>query len=79
MIITIGRKKFAGSMIDTLKETNCGGLNIKETRLGDFKNTSPSGINRWNQNYVNDGATRQVLPLSISDSVGRWPANVLLE
>lgn len=52
-------------------------LNIDKCRIGIFTNKTPSGLNRYNQNYVKDGSTRQKLEGTCSEKIGRWPANTL--
>lgn len=54
-----------------------GGINIDACRVGDFANTTPSGINRWNQGYLQDGATRQIVEATFTQSTGRFPANFI--
>ena len=71
----LSEKNFA----ENVMKWGTGGLNIDGCRVGNFKNTTPSGINRYNQNYVKDGANRKKINVDIIDGVsGRYPANFII-
>ena len=71
----LSEKNFA----ENVMKWGAGGLNIDGCRVGNFKNTTPSGINRYNQNYVKDGANRKKINVDIIDGVsGRYPANFII-
>ena len=71
----LSEKTFA----ENVMKWGTGGLNIDGCRVGNFKNTTPSGINRYNQNYVKDGANRKKINVDIIDGVsGRYPANFII-
>ena len=71
----LSEKNFA----ENVMKWGTGGLNIDGCRVGNFKNTTPSGINRYNQNYVKDGANRKKINVDIIDGVsGRYPANLII-
>lgn len=77
MIITVSRKPFKGSLIDNVKDNACGGLNIKETRIGtEGGRTNKGGYQDsfvgGTVDYSTSGVDTDLTPK------GRWAANVLL-
>lgn len=79
--IIVARKPFKGSLIDNIEKNRVGGLNIDECRVGNeiIKggtipkfNSHNDGINIYNFDKKN--AER----LEHQDSIGRFPANVIL-
>ena len=77
MIITIGRKPFEGSVCESVRESQCGGINIRDTRLNskaktfvdrgrEARGTSYNWANTDRKERVYDG------------SLGRFPSNVLI-
>ena len=77
--IVVARKPLAGTVAANVLAHGTGALNIDECRIGEFVNTTPSGIDRYNQNYVNDGAERATIEGTTSGATGRWPANVIFD
>ena len=78
MIITIGRKPFKGSLIDNVKSESCGGLNIKETRIGtEGGRTNKGGYQDTfvggSVDYTTSGVETDLTPK------GRWAANFILD
>lgn len=79
--IIIARKPFVGSLVDNVVEYGVGGLNIDECRVGNEiikggtmpkMNSQSDGINIYN--FGKKNAER----LQREDSIGRFPANVIL-
>jgi hypothetical protein len=77
MVVTIGRKPSGSSVCDCIIENQCGGINIKKTRLSskaktfvdkgrEARGTSYNWANTDRKETVYDG------------SLGRFPANVLI-
>ena len=59
-----------------------GGINIDGSRIGTHTNTTPAGFNRLNKKNADQGYrpnTYEDQPSFSTDSVGRFPANVLLD
>jgi site-specific DNA-methyltransferase (adenine-specific) len=77
--IVLARKPLAGTVAANVLEHGTGALNIDGCRVGEFVNTTPSGIDRYNQNYVNDGSERSTIEGTTSGATGRWPANVIFD
>lgn len=77
MIITIGRKPFKGSLIDNVRGDGCGGLNIKDTRIGtEGGRTNKGGYQDFfvggTVDYTVSGVDNEHTPK------GRWAANVVI-
>lgn len=77
MIITIGRKPFKGSLIDNVRGDGCGGLNIKDTRIGtEGGRTNKGGYQDTfvggKVDYTTSGVETDLTPK------GRWAANVVI-
>lgn len=78
--IILARKPLVGTVAGNVLAHGVGGLNIDASRVGEFVNTTPSGIDRYNQNYAAmDGSNRARIEGTASAAVGRFPANVLLD
>jgi site-specific DNA-methyltransferase (adenine-specific) len=77
--IVLARKPLIGTVAANVLEHGTGALNIDGCRVGEFVNTTPSGIDRYNQNYVNDGSERSTIEGTTSGATGRWPANVIFD
>jgi site-specific DNA-methyltransferase (adenine-specific) len=77
--IVLARKPLAGTVAANVLEHGTGALNIDGCRVGEFVNTTPSGIDRYNQNYVNDGSERATIEGTTSGATGRWPANIIFD
>ena len=83
MMITIGRKPFKGSVSETVKKGNCGGINISLCRipLQGVKDKNNWHSNREKTEYektVNVYNLGLQLYSSYQDIKGRFPANLLL-
>jgi len=82
IVITVARKPMSeGTVAANVLAVGTGALNIDATRVGTYKNTTPSGMDRYNarlqeQGY-RPGAYAQGTPEPPS-AVGRWPANLIL-
>lgn len=81
-VITVARKPVVGSVAKNVLKHGTGGLNIDACRIGNFQNTQPSGMDRMNATLAEQGyrpnAYQQGEP-PVSEAVGRWPANVILQ
>jgi len=77
--IVLGRKPLEGTVANNVLQHGVGALNIDGCRVGEFINTTPSGIDRYNQNYVNDGSERATIEGTTSGATGRWPANIIFD
>lgn len=79
--IYIGQKPFSeanGTANILLHGT--GGLNIDACRIGDFVNTTPSGVDRRNAQLAEAGyrpGAYQMGETTPNGAPGRWPANVI--
>lgn len=77
--IIVARKPFKGSLVDNVLENGVGGLNIDECRVGDelIKGGTMPQMGNGELgvcNYQTVGAPR----MQREDSIGRFPANVIL-
>jgi site-specific DNA-methyltransferase (adenine-specific) len=77
--IVLARKPLTATVSENVQEHGTGAINIDGCRVGEFVNTTPSGIDRYNQNYVNDGAERATIEGTTSGATGRWPANIIFD
>ena len=77
MIITIGRKPFKGSLIDHVRNEDCGGLNINATRIGTEGGRTNKG--GYQDSFVGGTVDYSTSGVATDHTPkGRWPANVLL-
>ena len=79
--IILARKPLVGTVAQNVLAHGVGGLNIDACRVGTYVNTTPSGIDRYNQGYAAmDGSNRARLEGTVKNApAGRFPANVLLD
>jgi site-specific DNA-methyltransferase (adenine-specific) len=78
--IILARKALIGTVAENRRVHGTGGLNIDACPVGDFVNTTPSGVDRRNAALADAGyrpGSYQMGPTTPSGSAGRWPANVL--
>jgi site-specific DNA-methyltransferase (adenine-specific) len=78
--IVVARKPLVGTVAANVLKYGTGALNIDACRVGEFVNTTPSGVDRRNQTLADMGYrpnTYQVGRSELSGAVGRWPANVI--
>ena len=83
MIITICRKPFKGSLVDTIKTEQCGGMNIDGTRIALLEGENTSQPLRSKEGTKGSGGWKNSSPAgsgSINDDwkKGRWPANFIV-
>jgi hypothetical protein len=75
------RKPLDGTVVENLLKHGTGTLNIDGCRIGSFRPTTPSGMNRYNAALARAGYRpsdyQQPAP-EVPNTVGRWPANVVL-
>ena len=71
------RKPFKGTVANNVLTNGCGGLNIDACRIGQFTNTTPSGMVRWND--FRHGDDKYPTEETVNVKEGRFPANLLLE
>jgi site-specific DNA-methyltransferase (adenine-specific) len=78
--IVVARKPLIGTVAANVLKYGTGALNIDACRVGEFVNTTPSGVDRRNQTLANMGYrpnAYQVGQSELSGAIGRWPANVI--
>lgn len=73
--IVLARKPVEGTITENVLEHSTGGLNIDASRIGDFTNTQPSGMSRWNDFRHGDGKYETEETVDVKE--GRFPANVI--
>lgn len=71
------RKSFTGTVVNNVIKNGCGGINIDACRIGNFSNTKPSGMVRWNDFRHGEGKYETDEVVNIKE--GRFPSNLLLE
>ncbi len=78
--ITMARKPLVGTVAANVLEHGTGALNIDGCRVGDFQNTTPSGVDRRNAALAEAGyrpGTYQMGDKTPDTPPGRWPANLI--
>lgn len=78
--ITMARKPLAGTVATNVMQYGTGALNIDGCRVGDFQNTTPSGVDRRNAKLAEMGYRPGEYQMGekVPDTPpGRWPANVI--
>ena len=78
--ITVARKPLIGTVAANVLEHGTGALNIDGCRVGDFQNTTPSGVDRRNAALAEAGyrpGTYQMGDKTPDTPPGRWPANLI--
>lgn len=78
--ITMARKPCVGTLESNFAQWGTGALNIDGCRVGDFKNTTPSGVDRRNATLAEAGyrpGSYQMGEKIPDTPPGRWPANLI--
>jgi len=78
--ITLARKPLMGTVAANVLRHGTGALNIDASRIGDFQNTTPSGVDRRNAVLADMGCrpnAYQVGEKTPDTPDGRWPANLI--
>jgi len=78
--IIMARKPLVGTVAANVQQFGTGGLNIDGCRVGDFTNTTPSGVDRRNATLAEQGYrpnAYQMGETTPSGAPGRWPANLI--
>ena len=78
--IIVARKPLAGTVAENVLAHGAGALNIDGCRVGDFQNTTPSGVDRRNAALAEAGyrpGTYQMGEKRPDTPPGRWPANLI--
>lgn len=78
--ITMARKPLAGTVAANVLAHGTGALNIDGCRVGDFQNSTPSGVDRRNAALAEAGYRPSSYQMGekIPDTPpGRWPANLI--
>ena len=84
MIITIVRKPFKGSIIDNVKENQCGGININQSRVSLPEDDPEVNIRKGREHICKKGESlvfgdwKKGFVGSYFNKNGRWPANLIL-
>lgn len=79
--ITVARKPFKGTVAANVLEHGTGAINIDGCRVGDFQNTTPSGVDRRNAKLAELGyrpGEYQMGEKVPGTPPGRWSANLIL-
>ena len=75
--IILAQKPFKGTVVNNVLTHGVGGMNIDATRIGNFTNTRPSGMARWNDYRHGDGKYETEAKANVG--VGRFPANAIFD
>lgn len=78
--ITVARKPLIGTVAANVLAHGTGALNIDGCRVGDFVNTTPSGVDRRNAALAEAGyrpGAYQMGSTAPNGAPGRWPANLI--
>ena len=78
--IVMARKPLIGTVEKNYSVHGTGALNIDGCRVGDFQNTTPSGVDRRNAALAEAGyrpGTYQMGEKTPDTPPGRWPANLI--
>ena len=78
--ITMARKPLVGTVAANWNAHGTGALNIDECRVGEFQNTTPSGVDRRNAKLAELGYRPGEYKMGDkvpSTPPGRWPANLI--
>jgi len=78
--ITLARKPLIGTVAANVLQYGTGALNIDGCRVGDFVNTTPSGVDRRNATLAEAGYRPNAYPMgetTPNGALGRWPANLI--
>lgn len=78
----LARKPFKGSLVQNVLDNGVGLLHVDACRVGDFVNTTPSGVDRYNKMLAEQGyrpgAYQKGAPAPAGEKRGRWPAHLVL-
>lgn len=78
--ICVARKPLIGTVAENVLTHGTGAINVDACRVGDFVNTTPSGVDRRNATLAEQGYrpnSYQMGETMPGGKTGRWPANVL--
>ena len=78
--ITVARKPLIGTVAANVLAHGTGAINVDGCRVGDFVNTTPSGVDRRNAALAEAGyrpGAYQMGQTTPSGAQGRWPANLI--
>jgi site-specific DNA-methyltransferase (adenine-specific) len=78
--ITLARKPFPSTVAANVLEHGTGAINVDGCRVGDFQNTTPSGVDRRNAKLAELGyrpGEYQMGEKTPDAPPGRWPANLI--
>lgn len=78
--ITVARKPLVGTVVVNVLAHGTGALNIDGCRVGEFQNTTPSGVDRRNAKLAEMGyrpSAYQMGEKAPNSPPGRWPANLI--
>lgn len=78
--ITVARKPLVGTVASNVLEHGTGALNVDGCRVGEFQNTTPSGVDRRNAKLAEMGyrpSAYQMGEKAPNSPPGRWPANLI--
>ena len=78
--ITVARKPLVGTVAENVLAHGTGAINIDGCRVGDFQNTTPSGVDRRNAALAEAGyrpGAYQMGEKRPDTPPGRWPANLI--
>lgn len=78
--VTVARKPLAGTVAANVLTYRTGALNVDGCRVGDFQNTTPSGVNKRNAMLAELGyrpSEYQMEKKKLEIPLGRWPANLI--
>ena len=78
--ITVARKPLIGTVAENVLAHGTGAINVDGCRVGDFVNTTPSGVDRRNAALAEAGyrpGAYQMGQTTPSGAQGRWPANLI--
>ena len=78
--ITVARKPLVGTVAANVLAHGTGALNIDGCRVGEFQNTTPSGVDRRNAKLAEMGyrpSAYQMGEKAPTSPPGRWPANLI--
>ena len=78
--ITVARKPLIGTVAENVLAHGTGAINVDGCRVGDFVNTTPSGVDRRNAALAEAGyrpGAYQMGQTTPNGAQGRWPANLI--
>ena len=78
--IVMARKPLIRTVAANVGEHGTGAINIDGCRVGEFVNTTPSGVDRMNAKLAEQGYRPSSYPMGDTTpkgAIGRWPANLI--